>query len=260
MVQAPVISNGDSPLPGEIVELPVDSEIFGFFVAEYRPNVAALGAGKTGRALSGVREQLETRSLRLISARLPASEHRAIAALADAGFKIVDYALTAHLSRLHRAKLPTAHASLRPARVGDLPRLEQIAETSFQFGRYHTDGEFPRPLANRRYRRWVGHAMRELSESNIMLVLESAGRVAGFMHVGLDHGHAELKLGAVDVALENGLLGYQLYVNTLGHLQAAGVREVSARISAANTAVMNLYAGLGFQFERPEAVFHLHLL
>ena len=243
----------------EIFEAPIDSEIFGFAVAEFRPNLEALRAEIPNHSAGSLREHLEERRIRLVSARLPASEHAAIAALSGMGFKVVDYAIEAHHPRLQRAKLPASHGSLRDALPDDLPRIEQIAETSFQFGRYHTDGEFPRHLANLRYRRWVRNAMHALSASNAMLVLDAPSGVAGFMHTGIENGRAELKLGAVDVALEHGLLGYQLYVNTLAHLQAQGVREVAARISAANTAVMNLYAGLGFQFGRPEVVFHWHL-
>jgi ribosomal protein S18 acetylase RimI-like enzyme len=139
-----------------------------------------------------------------------------------------------------------------------LPAIERIAGTSFAFGRYHGDGRFSRVLADRRYQVWARRAVLEASDSEPMLVLDGPAGVAAFMQVAIADGSAVLKLAAVDTSTEHGLLGYQLYVSTLALLQDRGCAEVTARISAANTAVLNLYAGLGFQFGRAETILHLH--
>jgi hypothetical protein len=244
---------------GEIGIVPWDTQIFGFPVAEFAPaNARALWKQSAGLQRM-LREYAERNRVALVCARLPALRCDDIAALGDMQFRVVDHALDVRQTRLQRVKIPMRCGNLRPAIPDDLPAIEQIAETSFQFGRYHTDGNFPRHLANRRYGYWVRKAMESLSESNLMLILESGRRVTGFFDVKVTGHVAELKLGAVDIASENGLLGYQLYVGTLGRLQALGVDEVMARISAGNTGVMNLYTTFGFQFSRPEVVLHWHV-
>ena len=42
------------------------------------------------------------------------------------------------------------------------------------------------------------------------------------------------------------------------HMHERGYTRAKARISAANTAVVNIYAALGFQFTKPEVVLHWH--
>lgn len=101
--------------------------------------------------------------------------------------------------------------------------------------------------------------MDEISETNLMFALDAGGRVAGFFDVKLADRVAELKLGAVDTTREHGLLGFHLYAGVLDHLQSIGVDEVIARVSAANTAVLNLYAAFGFQLSKPEVVMHWHI-
>jgi hypothetical protein len=47
-----------------------------------------------------------------------------------------------------------------------------------------------------------------------------------------------------------------LFAGTLDALEAEGVRLVTAKISAANTGVMNIYAHLGFLASAPEFTYH----
>ncbi|HWB96909.1 MAG TPA: GNAT family N-acetyltransferase, partial [Bryobacteraceae bacterium] len=63
---------------------------------------------------------------------------------------------------------------------------------------------------------------------------------------------------AVEKEAQGGIYGAQLIAESLKVAKAAGARQVFVRISAANLPALNLYAGLGFRFSEPEAVFHWH--
>ena len=244
---------------GTIRLLPWDTEIFGFPVGEYFPASdlhLRMDRARLGRTL---RRQARKHELALLSARVPATRTQDIALLCHLRFRVVDHALEVRQARLARLKLPALRSRLRAARPDDLPALVAIAESSFEYGRYHTDGQFPRHLANRRYGVWVRKAMGAVSETNLMFALDAGERVAGFFDVKVADRHAELRLGAVDASLAHGLLGYHLYVGLFDHLQSIGVEEVSARVSAANTAVLNLYTAFGFQISQPEVVLHWHI-
>ena len=69
---------------------------------------------------------------------------------------------------------------------------------------------------------------------------------------------ADWHLGGVARTAANGMLGPLLWAGVLDQLEAGGVRTVTSKISAANIAVLNLYAALGFRFMEPEFTFHRH--
>jgi len=51
---------------------------------------------------------------------------------------------------------------------------------------------------------------------------------------------------------------HPLFRGALRELASRGASQATARISATNTAVLNIYASLGFRFHEPELVFHWH--
>ena len=93
---------------------------------------------------------------------------------------------------------------------------------------------------------------------SFLYVMGKPGCVQGFYHVTLRDSVADLRLAAVEADLQRTLLGFDLYAAILVVLKEAGARQVVSKISSANTAVMNVYAALGFRFSFPEAVFHWH--
>jgi RimJ/RimL family protein N-acetyltransferase len=78
------------------------------------------------------------------------------------------------------------------------------------------------------------------------------------MDVVIRENCADLRLGGVDPQNELGFAGFALYAETLRALHESGATRVSAKISAANTRVVNILSSLGFSFSDPEAVFHWH--
>ena len=55
-----------------------------------------------------------------------------------------------------------------------------------------------------------------------------------------------------------GIAGLSLYAGVLQALHQAGAERAVTRIQLTNTAVMNLYAALGFQFRDAHRVYHWH--
>ena len=90
-----------------------------------------------------------------------------------------------------------------------------------------------------------------------MYVVGPVGAPAGFFHVAVRDDTAELRLGAADPQA-GGLAGYGIYVGTMHALQRTGLRSATTKVSAANTAVLNLYVALGFTFSEPQVTFHWH--
>jgi RimJ/RimL family protein N-acetyltransferase len=251
--------SAQSPDWGSIALLPWDEEIFGFPVADLRLGrlpEAGVQLDQFGLAL----DEFSARTkVRLISTRCGCQDNSQVGPLSKFGFSMVELSLDATLPRIKPKMLPAPRYPLRLATTtADREQVSAIAARAFTFGRYHTDPRFPKKLADLRYLRWVRNALNGSDPNNFVFVLGPPGGVIGFMDVVVGNGRGDLRLGAVDPERNTGFAGMSLYTETLRSLHEIGALSVTAKIAAANTRVMNIYAALGFQFSRPETVLHWH--
>jgi hypothetical protein len=241
---------------GSIACLPWDERIFGFPVADLKLNE---GEGIEMNEVPAFRRALEEfarfSGAELISLAIPALRTDLLRIFIHSGFLPVDLAEDASASRLHLDWIPKARIGVRLAEPDDSTDLLHIAGDAFNFGRYHTDPRFPRELANRRYVKWLENALDSSESGNYVFVLGSPRKRLGFFHVVLSGGTADLRLAAKDPAT---LVGLALYSETLLALRDLGAKRFMSRISAANTAVLNLYSSMGFQLSNPEYLLHWH--
>lgn len=240
---------------GEVRLLPWDTETFGFAVADLRLAPSATPA-LSGAALArelGAWSRLE--DVELIGCRVPDGDTAPTRALQEAGFRFVELQLRATRPRLDTSDLERPRLTFRRAEAADRARLVEIATTAFRFGRYHADPDFPGELASRRFRHWIERALDDPSPQTRVGVVGEPGAPAGFVHTELEKGLGDVRLFASDPAAAL-LAGPALLNGALRDLAARGAGRVTAQISAANVAALNLYASLRFRFHDPEAVFH----
>ncbi len=242
---------------GEIRLLPWDAETFGFAVADLRLDpTAAESAG--GAMLSRALESWARReNAALVGCRIGATAGGSSLILQAAGFRFVDLQLRATRPPL-AAALERPRLTFRRAESADRDRLADIALRAFRFGRYHADPEFPDELASRRYRDWIGRALDDSSPETRVGVVGEPGAPAGFVHTVLAREIGDVRLIASDPGAAP-LAGPALLLGAVRDLVERGAARVTALISAANAATLNLYAPLGFRFHDPEAVFHWSL-
>ena len=247
-----------NPALGTIAVIPWDSEIFGFPVASYRLPLDAPPDDIQGMLRASLSGWATANSVVLCSCAVPAAERYRRGCLPRAGFQEVDFSLQVALNGLQSTKLPEARAELREATAADHESIKRIAAAGFQHGRYHADPRFPRELADRRYSQWMANALSGDDPHDRVFVLGEPGRVQGFYHVSMEEAVSDLRLASVAPELKGTMLGFDLYASILHVLKHRGVRRVIASISAANTAVMNVFATLGFRFSQPEMIYHWH--
>jgi hypothetical protein len=243
---------------GSAALIPWDSGIFGFPVARYRPALPAPSPGSASRLAGAFRHWSDEHAIGLWTCDVPAANSFWRTCLPDLGFHLVDFALRTTLLNLQQTAIPEARAELRLAAADDHQAIEQIASTSFQHGRYHADPLFPRYLADRRYRLWMKNALERPASTDQVYVLIHLGEVKGFYHVNVDGSTADLRLAALAPELQGTFLGLELYSSMMSILKGMGIKRVVTSISAANTAVLNVYSMLGFRFSEPELLFHHH--
>ena len=247
----------ETPAWGEIAISLWDSEVFGFPVAMYR----ATDAFSINRNLPDVRKALERwaaeNEVELIGCSPSATEPLWRLCMPRLGFLYVDSTLTYTQPKLHRAKFPRSYA-VRLAAIEDQPAVERIAEQAFNVGRFHADPFFPRSLANLRFRRWLEKAFLSLSSSSRIYVTGELGAVTAFTHSNVEGDRAYITIGGADAAFQGRGAGAAVFLGTLEALRDSGVRRAQSKLSATNTAMMNLTAYAGCRFSNPEHVYHWH--
>jgi hypothetical protein len=245
----------NDPGLGSIAVLPWDAEIFGFAVADYRPGDPAELASRTGPLAERLATWSRDRKVELVGCRVSATDTALTGVLESAGFRIVDLQLRATLAPLRSDDAPT-RITVRTADPSDRSRILAIASSAFLLGRYHADPRFPRAAADRRYRIWMERALAG-GEGTWVAVAGPPGSVRGFLHAEISGSAADIRLAAVDPD-GAGIAGPELFRGALHEVARLGARRVTARMSAANCAVLNVYASLGFRFDEPESVLHWH--
>jgi RimJ/RimL family protein N-acetyltransferase len=250
---------GVDPEPfGWAAIVPWDSVLFGFPVAQYRIGCETLEEPQVQTCRYAIASWLENNRVLLCSSTIPAHNRFWKACLPQMGFQFVDLGLRAVLNGLQKARLRPARSVLRLANPDDREAVEAIAGAAFHHGRYHADPRFPRHLADLRYRNWVAKAFAGGNPVERLYVMGEPGQVQGFYHMTVEDGASDLRLAAISPEVQGTMLGFDLYLAMLHTLRDLGIRRVATSISATNTAVMNVFSMLGFQFAEPEATYHWH--
>jgi RimJ/RimL family protein N-acetyltransferase len=166
--------------------------------------------------------------------------------LHDYGFYYCDTLIEPYCTRAQFIEFPDAMATTsRKAPVG---ALLEICHKAFAHGRYHRDFNLDTSLADLRYDNWLT----QLYASGNIIDLFYCDELVGFI------GTTENKLVLHAIAAKyrgRGLAKY-LWSAACKELFNLGHQELSSSVSAANLAVVNLYASLGFKFRNAVDVYH----
>lgn len=126
-----------------------------------------------------------------------------------------------------------------------------ICHGAFRHGRYHRDLHLDQDGAARRYDNWL----RQLIAARAVYGLYHGDELAGFIGAVHSAAGSTLVLHAVAPAWRGRGLAKHWWHQTVARLFAAGHGQVASSVSAANVAVLNLYASLGFSFRNPLDVY-----
>jgi ribosomal protein S18 acetylase RimI-like enzyme len=133
-------------------------------------------------------------------------------------------------------------------RAFELDAALAICHGAFAHGRFHRDFNVDPAAASLRYDNWL----RQLAAAGQVYGLFAGGELAGF----IGHSGNALVLHAVAPAFRGRGLAKYWWRQVIAELFAAGHASVTSSISAANLAVLNLYATQGFSFRHPQDIYH----
>ena len=187
------------------------------------------------------------------TAKLPAEDVADASFLADAGFRVVDTALTFAAAA---SEIPADDGSpLRIAAPDDRAAVAAIARDGFRFSRFHLDPHIPPALAGRIKAAWAENFFAG-RRGDAMIVASVDGAVAGFLQL-LKLGNDRLVIDLVAVAAR--WRGRGLARAMIGRAaRTMGAAELVVGTQAANTPSIRLYEGLGFRLTGAQLVLHHH--
>lgn len=169
--------------------------------------------------------------------------------LHECGFYYADTLIEPYCNaaRLRVAQHPDATIS----KDVDAGPVMAICHGAFAHGRFYRDFNLPKAAADQRYDNWLG----QLLEAQQVYGLYWQGVLAGF----IGYSGNSLVLHALAEKYRGKGLSKYWWSAVCRELLANGNENVKSSISAANLAVLKLYASLGFSFNNPQDIYH-HLV
>lgn len=245
------------PACGRVAVLPWDTEIFAFAVGDYEPGeLSAVWAGRDDIRVR-LRDWAAENGVELIGCSVAAAEPRWRVLLPALGFTYVDTTLDYSIAPVS-TRTPRPTRRVRLAMPADQPAVERICEHGFHAGRYHADARFPRPLAQKRYRTWLAREFENLSDENRVYVGLHTDEVVGFIHLRVRDQQAYMTIGGSYPPARSRTIAAAMFGGAINALRESGVRRIESKLSAGNTAMMNLAAMAGARFTAPRHVYHWH--
>lgn len=191
----------------------------------------------------------------MVACRIDSNRLREGMLLETKGFHFVEIVVRLELDIAPPRGEADPRIIVTPARPEDLPTIGRIAETAFVTDRFSVDPRLPRGASGTRYRRWVEATPAHPTQR--LFKVEADHVPAAFFITELHpDGTCHWHLTAVDPGLHGRGLGKRIWRTMLVHAREAGARRITTVISALNTTVVNLYAGLGFRFHSPSTTYH----
>lgn len=189
-------------------------------------------------------------------AKVPVGEVSSVWWLTDAGFRVVDAALTFEGEIGGEA----ARGGIRFARAGDRGSVAAIAAGAFRYSRFHLDPLIPGELADAIKSAWAANYF-DGRRGDGMIVAEQNGRLAGFLQLLWSApDHLLIDLVGVEPASQGRGLGRDMILYAARH--GTGDGRVPPRISvgtqAANVPSVRLYESLGLRLCAAQYVLHHH--
>ncbi len=238
----------------EFFLVPWDTEILGFPVAQIE-RIEVESDSDPARGMEEFSSWLDRHEIRLASCRLASDRLRESMLLEANGFRFIEMVYSPVLSPIPASSRIDEDLGIAKAQPEDLPAIEGIAESAFATGRHILDWRLDGTASHRRYRVWVQNSFADPRHEVLKATI--AGDLVGFFIVeDRPDAGAYWHLNAIAPAWQGKGIGKRVWATMVAHHYAAGLRSIETTISAHNTPVLNIYAGLGFKLVAPQMTFH----
>jgi GNAT superfamily N-acetyltransferase len=197
----------------------------------------------------------------LLIAKCSPSEIRAVHAMEDLGFRLMDTIIFFSFS-LSKQQIPSAnvdHVTVRQVGPGDESRVKQIAHQAFHnyTGHYHMDERLDKVKSTEVYALWAYNCCISGEYSDTVFVAEYEGTIAGFSAMK-KHSDREwiAILGAVEPKYQGFGIGKALNIARIKYCRAQHAEHLTSPISISNLSGQVISQQFHYHPSRYEYTFH----
>jgi GNAT superfamily N-acetyltransferase len=167
--------------------------------------------------------------------------------LHESGFYYCDTLIEPRCERGQLIEHP--RAGIEVSREVPLPALMKLCHAAFSLDRFHRDFNVREAAADARYDNWLAQMHAAGQVHGISMDGELAAFIALVGPRMVLHAVAEPRRGT-------GIARFLWSAACRHFFEEHGLEHLESSVSAANLAVVNLYASLGFRFRNPVDVYH----
>lgn len=175
--------------------------------------------------------------------------------LQQQGFRFIELNYRPVLQDLDQLNLAANAIVIEPAKTEDQEFLAQMAGRIFKHGRFHQDPALGPEVGNQRYKIWLINSFSHPGQF-IYKCLESDEIVGFFVVEYPGENSCYWSLIGLAPGLGGRGMGARVWRAMMRFHQDEGMKSIVTSISSHNSAVLNLYAKLGFRFPLPKVTFH----
>jgi GNAT superfamily N-acetyltransferase len=226
---------------------PLDTERWGVVTAKMSPVQV--------EQLPGALDFCQQNQVAFLIARCPVADLRAVQAMEQQGFLLMDTLL--YFVRDLTA-LPPLPDEIRPVRAADAESVRNLAAQAFQnyLGHYHADERLDRAACNAVYESWAYRSCQSKQVADEVLVFEANGHLSGFITIKRQGAVGEGPLYGVDPAAQGQGIGRALMIGALHWLKSHGAQRMVMSTQVTNVSSQKVWVRLGFEPSHAEYTFH----
>ena len=170
------------------------------------------------------------------------------------GAHLVDVRVT--LGRNVQSHANEGGSVVRQATIADIPRLQQIARVSHKDTRFYLDLDFPAPLADALYERWIQASFEGFAD--IVLVTDRGSGPISYItcRADLKNKTGNIGLFAVSPEARGQGVATDLISCAMAWFAAQQMERVTVVTQGRNVAAQRLYERAGFLLENSQLYYH----
>lgn len=196
-----------------------------------------------------------------LTIKIPTTQKNILSALCKKGFYLVDILVELVYERKVTKEKNCSNVILREFEYRDIETLKNIARTSFELDRYHSDLNLSNKLCDEYYEKWIENSCNGFAEG--VTVAEKNNNICGFFSYKTysDDEFGHLVLGAVDEKFRGNGIFHGLICKSRDLMleKHSFLKGIKVGTQLINVAAMRAYSKAGFQLNESYFVLHKYI-
>lgn len=232
-------------------ELPFDTEILARNTAKLVIVSKPEDVSQKNKLVKAIIEDCKKRELEYVTTRIKADDFPTIHALESQGFKLVDGYMVLEAS----VENGEFYENIREATEDDIPRLQEIAGSSFSKTRFYNDPEIKKSQADEIYSQWIKNCVFKKAADLVLVWMEN-DTIVGFTTMKKN---GNIVLIAVENSKQGKGIGKNLVKAALKKFYEWGIKSSTIETQMTNISALRTYMSCGYKITESHLTFRWSL-